>query len=268
MTMTVELSEQTAERSPERVEIVPQEGVLVDPALLRPNLDHLVTEDGTAVDNLFSEKQMRLLTETLFTSWPGPGVGRPFVAMANVGLFYGLFQPPLVPDTLVSLDVRFPTELWAKHHRSYFTWEYGKPPDIVIEIVSNSIGDELGRKYDLYAQVGVLYYIVYDPDRHLKGELLRVFELERRSFRPREQAWFPEAGLGLRLWDGAYEGVEATWLRWCDEHRSVLLCGAERAIVERARADEERARADEERARAERLAAQLRALGVDPEKPD
>jgi hypothetical protein len=254
------------------VEFDPQEGVLVDPALLRPNLDHLVTEDGTAVDNLFSEKQMRLLTETLFTSWAGPGEGRPFVAMANVGLFYGLFQPPLVPDALLSLDVRFPPELWAKHHRSYFTWEYGKPPDIVVEVVSNSVGDELGRKYEIYGQVGVLYYVVYDPNRYLKGEPLQIYELERRSFRPRDHAWFPEAGLGLRLWRGSYEGVEETWLRWCDQQGAVLPSGAERsaqererADAERERADAERERADAERGRAERLAARLRALGVDPE---
>ncbi len=247
-----------------REQIVPQEGVLVDPALLRPNLDHLVTEDGAAVDNLFSEKQMRLLTEPLFSSWPGPGGGRPFVAMANVGLFYGLHAPPLVPDALLSLDVRFPEEPWAKHHRSYFTWEYGKPPDAVVEIVSNSAGEELGRKRELYAQIGVLYCIVYDPEQILRGAALQIFELERRSFRAREQAWFPELGLGVQLWSGAYEGMLATWLRWCGEHGALIATGAERAEQEHQRAEQEHQRAEQEHQRAERLAERLRELGVDP----
>ena len=43
------------------------------PLDVRPGVEHLVTEDDTPVDNLFSEKQQRLLTEPLYASWPGPG---------------------------------------------------------------------------------------------------------------------------------------------------------------------------------------------------
>jgi hypothetical protein len=44
------------------------------------------------VDNVFSEKQQRLLTVPLYDSWAGPasdaGERRTFAAMANVGLFF------------------------------------------------------------------------------------------------------------------------------------------------------------------------------------
>ena len=60
-----------------------------------PNLEAVVTEDDTPVDNIFAEKQQRLLVEPLYSSWPGPGDGRPFLALANVGLFYAVRQPPL-----------------------------------------------------------------------------------------------------------------------------------------------------------------------------
>ena len=50
-----------------------------------PDIQHLVTEDDTPVDNMPSEKQQRLLTEPLYSSWAGPGAGRPFLAAANVG---------------------------------------------------------------------------------------------------------------------------------------------------------------------------------------
>jgi hypothetical protein len=36
-----------------------------------PDTSHLITEDDTPVDKLFSEKQQRLLTEPLYSSWPG-----------------------------------------------------------------------------------------------------------------------------------------------------------------------------------------------------
>src|SRR5438128_11707266 len=102
-----------------------------------PNVDALVTEDDTPVDNIFSEKQQRLLVESLYNGWAGPGEGRPFLALANVGLFYAVHQPPLVPDVLVSLDVQVPADVWVRPNRSYLIWEYGKPPDVVLEIVSN-----------------------------------------------------------------------------------------------------------------------------------
>ena len=50
-----------------------------------------------------------------------------------------------------------------KESRSYFVWEYGKAPDLVVEIVSNRKGNELGDKLLDYALAGVGYYVVFDP---------------------------------------------------------------------------------------------------------
>ena len=107
-----------------------------DPSLW-PDLDAIVTEDSTSVDNPFSEKQMRLLTEPLYASWPGPGNDRPFRVLAKVGL-YGMPTAPLVPDVMLGLDVRTPQELMVKGHRAWFLWIVGKLPDAVIELVSNT----------------------------------------------------------------------------------------------------------------------------------
>lgn len=223
-----------------------------------PDISHIVTEDDTPVDNLYSEKQMRLLVEALFTSWAGPGDGRPFVAMANVGLFYGLHEPPLVPDVLLSLDVAFPEDIWVKNHRSYFVWEYGKPPDLVIEIVSNRKGGELGNKLLDYARAGVGYYVVYDSDLLLGERPLRVFVRQGASFVEFHETWFESIGLGLTLWDGAFEGVRLTWLRWHDRAGALLATGEEAKLQA-----EQRAGQAEQRAAA--LAARLRALGIDPD---
>ncbi len=82
----------------------------IPPALL-PDETQLVMEDATPVDNIFSEKQQRLLTESLYSSWRGPGAERPFLALANVGVFYALAKASLVPDVLLSLDVQAPADL-------------------------------------------------------------------------------------------------------------------------------------------------------------
>jgi Uma2 family endonuclease len=87
----------------------------------------------------------------------------PFIAMANVALYFALNAPALVPDVLLSTNVELPVDPLLKDHRSYFTWLYGKSPDVVIEIVSNREGGELDRKLRGYAAHGVPYYVVFDP---------------------------------------------------------------------------------------------------------
>lgn len=246
-------------------------------------VEDLITEDDTPVDNVFSEKQQRLLTVSLHYSWRP---GQSFVAMANVGLFYAIHQPPLVPDMLLSLGVSLPEELWQKHHRSYFTWEYGKSPEVVVEVVSNREGGELDRKREIYAQIGIRYYVVYDPQGFLSKTPLRLFKLADRDYIETVERWLPEIGLGLTLWTGPYEDRHDTWLRWCDQDKQPLPTGEEDSVqakqqveIEKKRADSAeqlaetakqeaesaKQEADAAKQRTEQLAAQLRALGIDPD---
>ncbi len=218
--------------------------LLALPVELYPDVEHLVTEDDTPVDNVFSEKQQRLLTEPLYSSWAGPEPRLPFVAMSNVGLFFAIRLPPLVPDALLSVGVEMPADIRVKRHRSYFVWEYAKSPDVVIEVVSNREGGEDAEKLVGYAQFGVRYYVIFDPDRLLSNETLRGYRLEGPRFRQQEgPVWFPDIGLGLSLWQGRYEDHDNTWLRWVDARGAPIPTGHERA---------------------ERLAEQLRQLGVEP----
>jgi Uma2 family endonuclease len=236
---------------------------------VEPEVDDLITEDDTPLDNIFSEKQQRLLTEALYSSWPE----KPFVALANVGLFYRVHHAALVPDVLLSLGVEIPEDVWSKSHRGYFVWEFGKPPDIVVEIVSNKVGHEADSKLRDYANIGVKFYALLDPDKQLSQRLLRLYELHGTSYVERTSLWMDGIGLGLCLWEGNYEGLPATWLRWCDQQGRNIETGAERADQEhdraeqeRQRADQERQRADQESQRAEQMARRLRELGIDPDE--
>jgi Uma2 family endonuclease len=251
------------------------EPMMLDPSDY-PNVDHLVTEDDTPVDNVFAAKQQRLLVETLYTS---PALaGRTFIADANVGVFASIHKSAIVPDMFLSLDVELPPNFREKRYRSYFLWEYGKPPDVVVELISDRRGDELGSKMREYAQIGTRYYAIFDPDRHFKGELLRIYGLSMGHYQELDSHWLPDIGLGLTLWEGEYEGAHDTWLRWRDQDGQALPTGSEyseaerqraeaerqRAEAERQRAEAERQRAEAERQRADRLLAQLRALGIEP----
>ena len=243
----------------------------------------LVTKTDDPVDNIFSEWQQNLLKDTLRNSWTptGPEGRRKFMVCANVGIFEHTKTPPLVPDVMVSLDAAPPED--EDINRAYYLWELG-PPDVVVEIVSNKKGDELGGKLGKYAGWGIPYYVVTDPFRQLSRDLVRVFVLDGGRYQ-RTSDWFLHGvGLGLTLWNGTYDEMEATFVRWCDEHGVMLGTGLENTAAETARrraeadlrreeaarADAQAARADSEAARAEaalwerdRAIAKLRELGID-----
>jgi hypothetical protein len=238
------------------------EPLFLDPSEY-PNVDHLITEDDAPVDSVFAAKQQRLLVESLYAA---PVLaGRSFIADANVGVFASIHKPAIVPDVFLSLDIQLPPNFREKRYHSYYLWEYGKPPDIVIELISDRRGDELGGKMRDYAQIATRYYIIFDPDRHLKRQVLQVYGLTLGVYEELERHWLPDIGLGLALWEGVYEGGHDTWLRWCDQEGNVIPTSAEYAEQERQRAEQERQRAEQERQRAERLLEQLRALGVEPQ---
>lgn len=277
------------------------------------DISHLVIEDDTPVDNFQSEELQRLLVEPLYSARAVP---LPFLAAANVGLFYKLKGDPIVPDVLLSLGVQRSEDYSQRQNRSYFVWEFGKVPEACIEIVSNPEGDELvlssksrqkGKmtaKKEVYAQIGVPYYIVFDPLRQIqgqdemKGALLRVWSIVADGYieltppeginAPGQSVWLNAVGLGLTLWEGQFEQeVTRLWLRWCDRQGQVIPTGAEGQAAERQRAEAERQRAETERQRAEterqradleeqraeaaqqraeRLAERLRALGQNPDE--
>jgi Uma2 family endonuclease len=211
--------------------IVPPLGAPNFEAGMEPDIDYdaLVTEDHKPVDRIFLEKLYRLLAVPLYESWPGPGQGRSFLFLVNVGWFYQRKTPAVVPDCLLSLDVTCPEDLQVKEGHSYYQWDMGKPPEVVIEVVSDRTGGEESYKKDLYARLGVAYYVVFDPRHLLSTDTLRCYELVGRTFRLTEPGPWSKVGLGLRMWQGKFEGHEDAWLRWCDADGAIIPTGGERA---------------------------------------
>jgi Uma2 family endonuclease len=247
------------------------------------DISHLVIEDDTPVDNFQSAQQQRLLVEPLYSAGALP---MPFIAEANVGLFYKLKGDPIVPDVLLSLDVQRAEDYDQRRYRSYFVWEFGKVPEVCVEIVSNQEGDELvlsqksrqkGKtiaKKEIYARVGVPYYVVFDPLQQIQGEmdgaLVKVFSISPDGYTELaptlradaigQSVWLGSVGIGLTLWEGQFEDeVTRTWLRWCDREGRVIPTGAELAKAAKVRAEDAESKA-------QRLAERLRSLGVNPDE--
>ena len=190
-------------------------------------LNNMDMEDDTPVDNIISERQQRLLVEALYASWK---TTEPFVALANVGLFFAFKQPPLVPDMLLSVGVAPPPDLREyaeKSNRAYLIWEYEKPPDLVLEVVSNLKGGELDEKLSKYAALGIEYYVVFDPLEQYGKPIVRVFVRRLRQYEQLDEAIFPDIGLRLDLWHGMYQGITGEWLRWFTTDGTLLATAEE-----------------------------------------
>ena len=259
------------------------------------NWDAIITEDDTPVDNYTTEQHSGLQTDTLYDSWVHSVYGKAFIVAADVGIFSSPDEPPIVPDFFLSLGVTKPTDRRPKRNRSYFIWEVGKVPAVVVEIVSNQQGEEEGYKKRRYADLGIRYYAVFDPLHEVNSQTLRLYQLQddhdANHYVEMSDHWMPEVELGLMVWHGEHQGVYGEWLRWCDQNGVPIPTGQERveqeqlraeqerqraeqeqlranqerqrAEQERLRAEQERLRAEQERQRAERLAAKLRSLGIE-----
>ena len=224
----------------------------------RPNIESIVIEDDEPVDNFFQDAQRRLLVNALYSSWAGPGVDRPWLCGSDIGVFTDGDEPTVVPDVMVSIDVAKDVDLDRKVTLSYFVWQRGKWPDVCVEIVSNNRGSEDGKKLRAYERMRIPYYVIFDPSHFLGNEVLRVYQMNGSAYARHESGMMPELNLGVRLWQGGFENIEAVWLRWTDGTGKTLACGNEKALaawsqvdVEKKRTETERLRADKEKQRAE-----------------
>lgn len=105
----------------------------------------------------------------------------------------------------------------------------------------------------------MLNYLIFEP----AIGTLEFYRLESGCYQLQpldlnQRHFVPEMNLWIGAWQGTRENRTGAWLRWWDEAGNLLLWGAEFAV-------QERQIAKQERQRAERLAAQLRAAGIEPE---
>ena len=262
-----------------------------------PDTSRLVSKDDTPLD-FFTQSQARLLTSPLYASWSAPpldagGAKRSFEVFANVGVFASVHEPPVVPDVMLSLDITLTNEFMRLPNSAYFLWEFGKFPEIVIEIISEGEDDELTQKISRYRQMGIKYCAVYDPEKQRSHAALRSYELRGDVYVEIDSHVYAPIGLGLKEWHGKHERHVRTWLRWCtndgrliptseehleeaqkyadeaqkyaDEAQKRMTDGTRgRAEDADKRADDERKRAEDADKRAAALADRLRALGIDP----
>ena len=234
-----------------------------------PSTAELPCSDDTPVDNEDQNLLPNLLLLLLNSIWAERMDWFFAVDMAVYHTTGANPRVPVVPDAFLSLGVARKKD--GKSRRSYAVWEEGEVvPVLALEMVSHKPGGEYDKKMSLYANLGVLYYVIYNPefwsrDRHQPFE---VYKLEAGSYRLQigEPFWMPEIELGIGRCQSEVGGISQEILTWYDERGQRHLSEAEQ---EATRAEQEATRADEEKRQKEKLENFLRSQGFDPDNlPD
>jgi Uma2 family endonuclease len=240
--------------------------VQYNPLQYLPSAEELPDSDDTPVDNELQILIPILLRAILALLWADR---MDWFFGVNMGVYYEPDKAAIVPDGFLSLGVeRYKAR--GKLRLSYVLWqEHNIVPQWVLEVVSKTPGNEYDEKMTKYAQIGVLYYVIYNPDysRRDKHDPFEVYRLVNGVYvrQTGNPVWMPEIGLGIGCEVGTHEGCTREWLYWYDQLSRRLLAPANVIEQERQRAELAQQQLEQERQRAERLAERLRQMGVDPD---
>ncbi len=235
---------------------LPQSGL----GLSLPDHTQLPDSDGTFVKNFQEHPQSILLTDSLLPVLQQLHSDGQYCIGQDAGIYWRIAEPPErgaeAPDWFYVPNV--PPTLNGEIRRSYVLWQEYIPPLVVLEFVSGDGTEErdttpITGKFWVYETViRPAFYGIYEVKK-ASVEVYHLIENRYELLSANERGHYPISLLGVELgiWQGEYQNATLPWLRWWDREGNLLLTGYERA--------------EQERQRAERLAAQLRALGVEPE---
>ncbi len=217
---------------------------------LLPDSDELLSSDDTPVDNEDQNFVPNVLLFLLEYLWKAR---EDWFFSVDMGLYHTTGSNPripVVPDAFLSLGVE--RRKGGASRNSYVTWEeQDVSPILTLEVVSKTPGGEYEEKLAIYTQLGVKYYVVYNPkfwrrDGHLPLEVYKlvdgVYQLQVG-----EPLWMPEIGLGIGRCVLPTDSLGREVLSWFDE-----------------KGDRHLSPEEEERRQRERLEAFLRSKGIDP----
>jgi Uma2 family endonuclease len=239
-----------------------------------PTSDELLSSDDIPVDNEDQNLVPNILLFLLEYLWK---TRDDWFFAVDMGVYHttGLNpRVPVVPDGFLSLGVE--RRKGGVSRNSYVVWEeQGVTPTLALEVVSQTPGGEYQEKLEIYARLGVTYYVIYNPrfwrrDGHLPLEVYKLvdgtYQLQRG-----EPCWMPEIGLGIGRCVLPTDPLEREVLSWFDQQGDRHLSAEEQAQKRTEQAQkqtmQERLAKEQAQQRADWLEALLRSQGIDPNQP-
>ncbi|NES18435.1 MAG: Uma2 family endonuclease [Symploca sp. SIO3E6] len=212
----------------------------------------------------FHDLQPQLLSRTLkLSGYPSDS----YFTASDLNLYYDVnhYLWYKRSDWFLAIDV--PRLYDGKDlRRSYVIWQEGKSPYVAIEFLSPGTEvEDLGRFYNKNSQVAkaesviavnsrendseqtatkppaklevyerylrIPHYLVYSR----YTQKLRYFKLDGGQYQEQSLnqentiVWLADLEIGLGIWEGVFEGIPGSWLRWCDRAGNWLLTDTEQA---------------------------------------
>jgi Uma2 family endonuclease len=267
-----------------------------------PTAEELPDSDETPVDNELQNDIPNILLNLLRDIW---GDRFDWFWGVDMAVYYeaNIEKPEesksVVPDGFLALGV--PRHIGESGRLSYSIWGEKVLPILFFEVISKEYNSEYENKLELYQDLGIRYYVIYNPlsgkrRAYKERSSLEVYELVDGKYElmqpvallPEGQmVWLEGVGLGIGCERNFLDGWEREWLYWYDrdgvryptakERTAMAETLAEQAsfaqrraeaITEQARkiADQERLAKEQAEQKAQRLAERLRALGLDPDE--
>ena len=149
----------------------------------------------------------------------------------NMMMYYeeGNPQKSISPDVFVAFGVG------KKERRIYQIWNEGKPPDFVLEFSSpNTYRKDQNEKKHLYAEIGILEYFLYDPERRLLPIPILGFRLVDGEYLPIQpdadgHVYSEVLDLELRLRGDEFGFYDLNNEKWLETPATVATIRAEEA---------------------------------------
>ncbi len=206
-----------------------------------PSAEDLPDSDDTPVDNQLQHLIPGLLEAMLAAIW---SYRMDWFFGVDMGIYYDPDKPAIVPDGFLSIGV--PRIIDSDLRLSYVLWEEQKIPTMVLEVVSQTRRGEYTKKKEDYANLGILYYVIYNPLRKRKPRL-EAYKLERGEYEllAGEPVWLEEINLGIGREEGTYQGITREWLYWYDQGGNKYLTPEETTVEAKQRAVQAEQRADQ-----------------------
>lgn len=103
------------------------------------------------------------------------------------------------PNAAVAPEVFVTFGVPKRNRRSYRLWQERRVPDFVLEVASDSTADDdATEKKDLYEELGVREYWMYDPQGHLHDPRLQGYGLAGREYQELPARALAGSGLAIR----------------------------------------------------------------------
>ncbi len=237
---------------------------MLDYSLLQnlPSAQDLPDSDETPVDNELQDLIPHLLKSILAMIWSDR---QDWFFGVDMGIYYDPYQSAIVPDGFLSLGV--PRIKSQDLRPSYVLWEERAVPILALEVISKTSNREYSKKKETYEEIGIQYYVIYNPQRKRKPRL-ELYSLENQTYvwlENKSPTWLEEIQLGIGLEEGTYQGITREWLYWYDENGQRFLTPEETS--RQAEIGKQQAEIGKQQAetKAQQYARKLRELGFDPD---